>query len=99
LAEIQRHEAALETLKSDLDRSPHRVEIDRAELGKLKQEMVERMGKFRELMQDRRNTPLARQALRKLLVGPIKCVPVEIAGRKEYAIRGDNKAWRFVISR
>ena len=50
------------------------------------------MAKFKELMQDRRNTVLARQALRKVLNGPILCTPVvKPDGRREYAIPGETK--------
>ena len=54
---------------------------------------------FKELMQDRRNTVLARQGLRKLLNGPILCTPVvRPDGRREYAIRGETKLGALLSS-
>jgi hypothetical protein len=57
------------------------------EVEDLKAALVERIGKFREVMTTRRNIPLARQLLRKLLAEPIRCVPIIRDGRKDYAIR------------
>ena len=57
--------------------------------------MIERAGKFRELMQDRKNAPLARQVLRKGLKQPLKCIPILRDGRKDYAI-GRNS---FILGR
>jgi len=46
-------------------------------------------------MQDRRNTPLARQVLRKALKQPLKCIPILRDGRKDYAIARNS----FLLSR
>jgi site-specific DNA recombinase len=92
LAEIERREHAIATLKADLARSPHRLRDAGKNMDGLKASMLDRIGKFRELMRDRRNAPLARQALRKLLDGPIRCTPVvRKDGRRGYAIRGETR--------
>jgi hypothetical protein len=62
----------------------------------LKAAMVARMGKFQNLIHA--DAPLARQALRKLLVGPIKCIPVVRDGRKGYAIRGETRLGALLAS-
>jgi hypothetical protein len=80
LAEIEKREVVLEALRSDLAGSPHRLKLAEKDLEGLKTRMVERIGKFREVMRDRRNGPAARLALRKLLNGPIRCTPVGLTG-------------------
>jgi hypothetical protein len=70
--------------KIELDNLPG--EHDPRKLAETQATMIERIGKFRELMQDRRNTPLARQVLRKALKEPLKCIPILRDGRKDYAI-------------
>lgn len=45
--------------------------------------LAEQMARFRQIMRDRRNCPLARQVRWWLLVEPIKCVPVCRAGQRE----------------
>jgi hypothetical protein len=65
------------------------MQVEDGELEKLKQAIIGRMGKFQELVYA--DVPLARQALRKLLAGPIKCTPVVRDGRRDYAIRGEAK--------
>jgi hypothetical protein len=57
----------------------------------LKAALVERIGKFREVMTTRRNIPLARQLLRNLLAEPIRCIPIMQDGRKDYALRGKTR--------
>ena len=68
---------------------------DSKRLADTRAKMVERIGKFRELMQDRRNVPLARQVLRKSLKQPFRCIPILRDGRKDYAI-GRNS---FILGR
>ena len=76
-------------MEEDLARSPHRLEVNAVELERLKAAIIGRMGKFQDLMHA--DIPLARQALRKLLVGYIKCTPIIRDGRRDYAIRGETK--------
>jgi hypothetical protein len=54
----------------------------------LKDRMAADIARFREMMADRRNASLARQVLRKLLVEPIKCVPITRDGKRDFAVRG-----------
>jgi hypothetical protein len=89
LAEIHKREQGITALKNELARSPHRLETNGKELESLKAAIISRMGKFQDLMHA--DVPLARQALRKLLVGPIKCTPVIRDGRRDYTIRGETK--------
>ena len=89
LNEIHKREQAIETLKGELARIPHRLRYDARELGSLKAAMRERMTKFQELMHS--DVSLARQALRKLLSGPIKCIPVMRYGKKSYAFKGETR--------
>ena len=89
LAEIHKRDQRIEARQEELTRSPHRLEVNDKELDSLKAAIISRMGKFQELMHA--DVPLARQALRKLLVGPIKCTPVVRDGRRDYAIRGETK--------
>jgi len=56
---------------------------------RLRKEMRERMTRFTELMHD--NVPKARQALRKLLNGPVKLTPVVKDGRKTYQLEGERR--------
>jgi hypothetical protein len=61
--------------------------------------MVERMGKFKALMEDRRNTVLARQAVRKLLNVPMLCTPVvKPDGRRGNRHPGGNQARAMLSS-
>jgi hypothetical protein len=89
LAEIHKREQGIAALKDELARSPHRLQTNGKELESLKAAIISRMGKFQDLMHA--DVPLARQALRKLLVGPIKCTPVIRDGRRDYTIRGETK--------
>jgi hypothetical protein len=89
LPEIRKQEVEIEAAKEELARSPHRLAYDERELAALKKDLTERIEKFREVM--RGEVHLARQALRKLLNGPIKCTPVERDGRKRYEISGETK--------
>jgi hypothetical protein len=89
LAEIHKRDQGIATLKDELARSPHRLQIKTGELESLKAAIIGRMAKFQDLMQA--DVPLARQGLRKLLGGPIKCTPVIRNGRRDYAIRGEAK--------
>ena len=89
LAGIRDQEGEIEAANGELARSPHRLAYDERELAALKKDLTERIGKFREVMHG--DVHLARQALRKLLNGPIKCTPVERDGRKRYEISGETK--------
>jgi len=89
LFEIHNREHHIARLKDELARSPHRMQVEDGELEKLKQAIIGRMGKFHGLVYA--DVPLARQALRKLLAGPIKCTPAVRDGRRDYAIRGEAK--------
>ena len=89
LAEIEKREQGITNLQDELARSPHRLQVKDGELERLKAAIIARLGKFQELMHA--DVPLARQALRKLLVGSIKCTPVVRHGRRDYAIRGETK--------
>jgi hypothetical protein len=89
LLEIHNREQGIESLKDELARSPHPMQVKDGELEKLKQAIIGRMGRFQELVYA--DVPLARQALRKLLAGPIKCTPVVRDGRRGCAIRGEAK--------
>ncbi len=86
---IRKQEVEIEAAKEELARSPHRLAYDERELAALKNDLTERIEKFREVM--RGEVHLARQALRKLLNGPIKCTPVERDGRRAYEISGETK--------
>ena len=86
---IRKQEVEIEAAKEELARSPHRLAYDERELAALKKDLTERIEKFREVM--RGEVHLARQALRKLLNGPIKCTPVERDGRKRYEISVETK--------
>jgi hypothetical protein len=57
-------------LKIELDNLPG--EHNPRKLAETQARMIERAGKFRELMQDRKNAPLARQVLRKALKEPLR---------------------------
>lgn len=62
---------------------------DAKKLAEKKARIVEPIGQFKSLMQDRRNAPLARQVLRKLFPEPLKCTPVvREHGRKDCEIAG-----------
>jgi hypothetical protein len=74
----------IKRLQIDLDTLPG--QHDPRRFAETQARMIERIGKFRELMQDRKNAPLARQVLRKALKEPLKCIPILLGGRKEYAI-------------
>ena len=90
-AEIERRERQIERMKTELGQSPHRLDYQARDLGALRALMTERMDKFRELMEGR-NVPAARQALRKLLNGHVKCIPVVLKdGKKDYRIEGETK--------
>jgi hypothetical protein len=89
LLEIHNREHYIATLKDDLARSPHRLQANGKELEGLKAAIISRMGKFQDLIHA--DVPLARQALRKLLAGPIKCTPVIRDGRRDYVIQGEAK--------
>ena len=83
----------IKALKADL--ANLRGQHNPRKLAETQARMIERIGKFRELMQDRRNVPLARQVLRKALKEPLKCIPILRDGRKDYAI-GRNS---FILGR
>jgi hypothetical protein len=89
LLEIHNREQHIATLKDELARSPHRLQVKDGELERLKAAIIGRMGKFQELVYA--DVPLARQALRKLLSRPIKCTPVIRNGKKDYQVRGEAK--------
>ena len=76
-------------MQGDLAQVPHRLIFDPKELVGIKKAMLERMAKFHDLMHS--DIPLARQAFRKLLNGPVKCVPVIRDGRKDYAVQGETR--------
>ena len=63
-AEIDRRERELERLKADLAQSPHRLNYEAKDLADLRAAMLGRLERFRDLMADRTNIALARQALR-----------------------------------
>ena len=62
-------------------------EFDADKLESLKARMAGDIARFRAMMADRRNAPLARQVLRKLLVEPIRCIPTMRDGKRDSAIR------------
>jgi hypothetical protein len=63
-------------------------EFDADKLASLKAKMAGDIARFRDMMRDRRNAPLARQVLRKLLIEPIRCIPIMRDGKRDFAIRG-----------
>ena len=86
-------------MTDDLNECSRRIKALEAELANLREDegdprkqtetearMIERIGKFRELMQDRRNIPLARKVLEKTLKEPLRRIPILKDGRKVYAI-------------
>ena len=90
-SEIEKRDSRIKRLENDLAQSPHRLAYDAGDLEGLRSGLAERMAKFRELMRGR-NIPAARQALRKILDGHIKCNPVTMPdGRKRYEIEGTTK--------
>jgi hypothetical protein len=76
----------IKTLETELSSLPD--EFDAKKLAALKGRMVEELTRFREMMADRRNAPLARQVLRRLLVEPIRCLPIKRDGKPDSSIRG-----------
>ncbi len=95
LADLNSREQRIAALETELARSPHRLEFDSTELASLRARMTDRIGKFQDLLHA--NVSLGRQALRKLLNGPIKCVPVVQDGRKHYAIHGETKLGSLLV--
>ncbi len=95
LADLQNRDHRIAALESELARSPHRLEFDTKDLERLRARMTDRIGKFHDLLHA--NVSLARQVLRKLLVGPIKCVPVVQDGRKRYAILGETRLGPLLV--
>jgi hypothetical protein len=92
---IRKREQGIAALESELARSPHRLEYSREDAETLKAAIMERMARFRELMQARKNIPLARQVLRKLLGGePIRCIPITRNGRKDSCLPRLAYQWR-----
>ena len=91
--EINECDRRIRALEMELGNLPGQQ--DPKSLADTRGRMVARIAKFRELMQDRRNTPLARQVLRKALKQPLRCIPILRDGRKDYAI-GRNS---FLLSR
>jgi hypothetical protein len=63
-------------------------QYDNDKLATLKARMAGDIARFREMMADRHNAPLARQVLRRLLIEPIKCIPISRDGKRDFAIRG-----------
>lgn len=63
-------------------------EFDATKLAGVKSKLANDIARFREMMSDRRNAPLARHVLRKLLVEPIKCMPITRDGKRDFAISG-----------
>ncbi len=89
--EIERRERQMGRMEAELAQSPHRLSYEARDLEALQALMTERMNKFRELMEGR-HVPAARQALRKLLNGHIKCIPMVLKdGKKDYRIEGETK--------
>lgn len=97
LEEIHKREEAIAALEAELARLRDQVNLAPRDLNALKAAMLERMGKSRELIHA--DIPLARQALQKLLSGPIKCIPVVRDGKKGLCDTRRNGGWRFVPSR
>ena len=83
---INKRVQRIKALEGELASLPD--EYEGARLEGLKARMAEDIARFREMMADRRNAPLARQFLRRLLVEPIKCIPITRAGKRDFAIRG-----------
>jgi hypothetical protein len=94
LDEIAKRERAIAALEAQLARVPHRLQFVSRDIATLKAGMIERMSRFQDLIHS--DIPLARQALRKLLVGPIKCIPVVRDGKNGYAVRGETRLGALV---
>jgi hypothetical protein len=80
LLEIHNRERHIATLKDELARSPHRLQVKDGELEKLKQAIIGSMGKFQELVYA--DVPLARQALRAKLENLLPSASVTLVPRK-----------------
>ena len=76
----------IKTIEADL--SNLEDQFDETRLADVRLRMAADIARFRDMMIDRRNAALARQVLRRLLVEPIRCIPIVRDGRRDYAIRG-----------
>lgn len=85
-AAINERTQRIKSLESESASLPD--EYDATRLDGLKGRMAADIARFRDMMRDRRNAPLARQVLRRLLVEPIKCTPVSTNGTRSFAVRG-----------
>jgi site-specific DNA recombinase len=92
LEEITKRERAIAALEAEL--VPHRLKFEDKDIATLKAGMIERMAKFHQLLHS--EVALSRQALRKLLVGRIKCIPVVRDGKKGFAVRGETQLGALV---
>jgi DNA invertase Pin-like site-specific DNA recombinase len=86
LEEITKREAEITQLKVQLDESRTRFDGYRDER-RLKQRLYAKIGRFSELMYS--EVPKARQALCRLLNGPILCKPETIDGQRTLVFRGE----------
>jgi hypothetical protein len=92
LDEIAKRQRAIAALEAQL--APHRLQFVNRDIATLKAGMIERRSRFQDLIHS--DIPLARQAQRKLLVGPIKCIPVVRDGKNGYAVPGETRLGALV---
>jgi site-specific DNA recombinase len=76
----------IKAIQAELANLPDHYDPEKLE--SLKARMAGDIARFRDMMADRQNTPLARQVLRRLLVEPIKCVPISRDGKRDFAVKG-----------
>ena len=88
LGAIRELEQGIETKTTELSRltMEQPSELDQR---RIKKQLREQVGKFDELIHS--DVPIARQALRKLMAGPIAFSPVLRDGRKGYALKWETK--------
>ncbi len=87
LEEITKREARITLLQDEHSELEHTKQVLKLNDKRLRKEMRDRMARFSELMHD--NVPRARQALRKLLNGPVNLTPMIKDGRKTYSFEGE----------
>lgn len=80
MAEIQRREFELKTLKTKRRNLISPQDFTMRNWGELRRGAHARMGQFNDLLHS--DVPMARKALRELLNGNIRCIPVIKDGRK-----------------